>query len=264
MGLTLNGQALEYLYAKYNRRKFVHPDPLEFLYAYPDPLDREIVGLIASCLAYGRVRQILNSVSWVLERLPNPSRDIRTASRDSLMRTFADFRHRFTTGEDLVNLLLGMQSTLRRHESLRNCFEHYRRKDDETILPALSSFVDELSLACESRCNSLLPSPQKGSACKRLHLFLRWMARKDAVDPGGWDNVPISKLIVPLDTHMHRISRMLRLTERAQPDIRTAIEITGAFRAIAPADPVRYDFALTRLGIRSDGDLKGFLEQCAA
>ncbi|HPA44771.1 MAG TPA: DUF2400 family protein, partial [bacterium] len=66
MGLTLNGQALEYLYAKYNRRKFVHPDPLEFLYAYPDPLDREIVGLIASCLAYGRVRQILNSVSWVL------------------------------------------------------------------------------------------------------------------------------------------------------------------------------------------------------
>jgi len=264
MELPLNRQALEYLYWRYNRRESVHPDPLEFLYAYPDPQDREIVGLIASCLAYGRVQQILTGVSRVLERLPSPSRDIQRASRDSLMRAFADFRHRFTSGEELVNLLLGVQSVLHRHGSLQKCFGHYWRGDHETILPALSPFVDELSVAFGDRCNSLLPCPRKGSACKRLNLFLRWMARKDAVDPGGWDRIPTSKLIVPLDTHIHRICRMLKLTARAQSDIRTAMEITAAFRTIAPTDPVRYDFALTRLGIREDGDLEGFLKECAA
>jgi uncharacterized protein (TIGR02757 family) len=89
------------------------------------------------------------------------------------------------------------------------------------------------------------------------------MVRKDRVDPGGWSFVPVSKLIVPLDTHMHRIGLLLHLTTRRQADIRSAIEITHAFRKIAPEDPVRYDFALTRLGIRKDIDSDAFLRQFA-
>ena len=95
-----------------------------------------------------------------------------------------------------------------------------------------------------------LPSPDGGSACKRLNLFLRWMVRKDNVDPGIWQSIPASHLIVPLDTHMHRIAKAMGLTSRKQADIQSAIEITGAFSFIRPADPVRYDFALTRLGIK--------------
>lgn len=107
--------------------------------------------------------------------------------------------------------------------------------------------------------NYLLPDPAQGSACKRLHLYLRWMVRNDAVDPGCWRHVAPNVLVVPLDTHMHRIARALGLTRRKQADARAAAEITAAFRTIAPTDPVRYDFALTRLGIRRDTALSDFL-----
>ena len=108
----------------------------------------------------------------------------------------------------------------------------------------------------------MLPCPSRGSACKRLNLYMRWMVRRDDIDLGGWDRVPASKLVVPLDTHMHRIALAFGATRRKQANLRTALELTAAFRAIAPDDPVRYDFALTRFGIRSDMDVEAFLRQC--
>jgi uncharacterized protein (TIGR02757 family) len=254
-------EMLDELYVRYNRREFVHPDPLEFLYDYEDVRDREIVGLVASSLAYGRVAQILKSISSVFKRMPSPSEFLRRTSRESLFTIFKDFKYRFTTGEELSTMLFGIKRVIDRYGSLYACFKTYLN-DDETILPALSAFVQELTSGTNGRRNSLLPSPTKGSACKRLHLFLRWMVRRDDVDPGGWDNISASKLIVPVDTHMHRICSALKLTHRKQADTCTAAEITTAFRTIAPDDPVKYDFALTRLGIRDDTDLRAFLKQC--
>ena len=251
---------LERLYAQYNRRELVHPDPLEFLYQYNDLRDREVVGIIASSLAYGRVAQILKSVSAVLGRMPSPAEFLRQATRRSLREAFVDFSHRFTTGEELSALLCGVKQVIEEHGSLHACFTRGLLGTAETIVPALSSFVDEL--VAGGQHSSLLPCPTRGSACKRLNLFLRWMVRKDDVDPGGWDDVPASKLIVPLDTHMHRICRTLGLTSRGAADMRTAMEVTEAFRRFDPDDPVRYDFALTRLGIRQDADLGAFLKDC--
>ncbi|MBW2650885.1 MAG: DUF2400 family protein, partial [Deltaproteobacteria bacterium] len=91
--------------------------------------------------------------------------------------------------------------------------------------------------------------------------FLRWMVRRDDVDPGGWDDIPPSKLVIPLDTHMHRICLALGITKRKQANMKTALEITRSFQVIAPHDPVRYDFALTRLGIRKDTDITSFLDE---
>jgi len=102
--------------------------------------------------------------------------------------------------------------------------------------------------------STLLPSPEHGSACKRLNLMLRWLVRCDEVDPGGWTEVPASALIVPLDTHMHRIARRLGLTRRKSADWKTAEEVTKAFAKYVPDDPVRYDFPLTRFGIHPDFD----------
>ncbi|MBW2647098.1 MAG: TIGR02757 family protein, partial [Deltaproteobacteria bacterium] len=150
---------------------------------------------------------------------------------------------------------------IERYESLHACFTAYLDENDDTVFPALSGFVKELTTGTNGRRNSLLPSPMLGSACKRLHLFLRWMVRQDDVDPGGWDTVSTSKLVIPLDTHMHRICLALRLTQRKQADMRTAAEITAAFRTITPEDPVKYDFALTRLGIRNDTDMNLEIEQ---
>jgi uncharacterized protein (TIGR02757 family) len=254
---------LDRLYREYNRNDLIHPDPLEFLHEYEDLGDREIVGLIASALAYGRVAQILKSIAHVLHRMGRSPRDfVLEATGERLQNSFADFKHRFSTGQELVSLLFGAKQLIRRYGSLNNSFTAHLHADDTTVLPALCAFAGELRRFPNGRLNTLIPMPSKGSACKRLNLFLRWMVRKDEVDPGGWKNVPASKLIVPIDTHMHRIGLALGLTKRRQANLRAAFEITSAFKAIAPDDPLRYDFALTRLGIRKDGDLNAFIHLC--
>jgi uncharacterized protein (TIGR02757 family) len=250
------------LYETYNHREYVHPDPLEFLYDYQDLRDREIVGLVASSLAYGGVRQILKGVKSVLDRMESPYAFLKDNSRESLISIFKGFKYRFTTGEELAGMLYGIKRVVERDGSLQACFVNALSDDHETIILALSELVKALSAVFESRPRSLLPSPEAGSACKRLNLFLRWMVRRDEVDPGGWDDVPASKLIVPLDTHMHRISLQLGLTKRKQANLKAACEITAAFRSIEPEDPVRYDFSLTRLGIRDDLDPREFLKSC--
>jgi uncharacterized protein (TIGR02757 family) len=253
----IDRRKLERLYRKLNRREFVHPDPLEFLYLYDEPDDREVVGLIASTLAYGRVKQILRSVGNALDRMgPHPAAFVRDSTPDSLRRAFEGFKHRFTAGDDLCRMLDGVRRTVDEHGTLGGFFSTLLRPEDETVLPALTSFVgavtDASCVASGTEGSCPLPDPERGSACKRLHLFLRWMVRSDDVDPGGWDAVPASKLIVPLDTHMHRLSLTLGLTDRRHANGRTALEVTSAFRKFSPDDPVKYDFALTRLGIRDD------------
>lgn len=243
-------EVLDSLYRKYNRRDFVHPDPLEFLYHYDEPLDREIVGLIASSLAYGRVAQILKSISSVLKRMsPSPSIYIEKSSAKRISADFSGFKHRFTTGDELSAMLIGIKTVREKYGSLCSCFKGGFDSDSDTVLPALQKFAEKLGDGFDCRKNSLLPEPWRGSACKRLHLFLRWMVRSDDVDPGDWKGIPPSKLVVPLDIHMHRICRAIGLTKRQQADLKTALEITESFKRIVPHDPVRYDFTLTRPGI---------------
>jgi uncharacterized protein (TIGR02757 family) len=246
-------ESLDSLYAAYNKRSYVHPDPLEFLYRYEDPRDVEVAGLISSCLAYGRVAQILASVGRVLDPMgDSPRRFLEKATARGIAARLAGFVHRFTRGAELSALLVGIKRTMASHGTLEKLFALGMDRRDETAIPALTAFVAGLRAAAGNACPSLLPSPADGSACKRLHLFLRWMARRDAVDPGPWKAVPPSRLVVPLDTHLFRICRGLGLTARRQADLKTALEITEGFRAIRPRDPVRYDFSLTRMGIRKD------------
>lgn len=245
--------SLEKIYRLFNRREYVHPDPLEFLYRYRTVKDREIAGLVAASLAYGRVAQILRSVSDALARIgDSPHAFVAGSSEGKIRRAFGGFRHRFTSGDDVTGLLLGAKRAVCTFGSLCGCFAAGYETGDETILPALSKFAEKLMLG---KRHSLFPTPSMGSACKRPNLFLRWMVRKDEVDPGGWDKIPASKLIVPLDTHMHKISRIFGFTKRNAADIKTAADITRVFSKISPDDPVKYDFSLTRFGIRDDMDM---------
>ncbi len=244
---------LEEIYIACNKREYVHPDPLEFLYEYSDPGDREIVGLVASSLAYGKVAGILKSVSRVLGFMgPSPRSFLENTSNESIRNVCANFAHRFAKGGHLSAMLSGVKGCVETYGSLYECFLSCYEKNDGTALPVLSRFTGKILKHAEGDPGHLLPSPERGSACKRLNLFLRWMVRKDDVDPGGWDEVLPSKLIIPLDVHMHRISTRLKLTARKSADMRTALEITAGFGNIVPDDPVRYDFALTRFGIRDD------------
>jgi uncharacterized protein (TIGR02757 family) len=241
-------------YDQYNRREYVHPDPVEFLYSYPDRKDREIAGLIAASLAYGRVNQILKSVSVVLAGMGRSPYDyLKITSESRLCERYRCFVHRFATGEHLSALLIGLKRMIQEFGSVYDCFLAGYSPSDETVLSALTVFTGRfIHPSGQKTPGHLIASPAKKSACKRLNLFLRWMVRQDAVDPGGWDDIHASKLVVPLDIHMFRMSRTLGLTCRNQASLPTALEITEKFKIWVPQDPVRFDFTLTRFGIRSD------------
>ncbi len=247
---------LEKIYMNLNRRELVVPDPLQFLYRYPDVRDREVAGLIASGLAYGRVKQILLSVEKILSPMGDHPREWLMKSNNRLLNDlFGSFKHRFTTGRELISLLLGTKDAILKYGSLEECLKSFIKPEDRTVLPGLEGFSRTISGG-----SYLLPLPSKGSAMKRVNLYLRWMVRSDNVDPGGWSSIDPSKLIIPLDTHMFKIAGILGFTDRKASNLKTAIEITDSFRSISPEDPVKYDFSLTRLGIRDDMDIQELIQ----
>jgi uncharacterized protein (TIGR02757 family) len=243
---------LDAAYGEFNRKEFIHPDPLELVLGYEDPDDREVAGLVAASLALGTVKGILAGAGDALARLsPSPAKAIDAMGRKGLAEAFSGFRYRFFSGDD-VSSLLGAVAALRgRYGSLgARLRELSAGTDARTIAPALALLVRELRDASGSAFKaSLFPSPEDGSACKRPFLFLRWMARKDRVDPGVWARGIEPLLMLPLDTHMERAGRSLGLLRRKGNGIKAAMELTESFRRLNPEDPVKYDFALTRPGI---------------
>ena len=240
--------SLEAWYRRYNRPEYIHPDPLEVVLEYSDPADQEIVGLIAASLALGRVASILTGVRDVLRRFPEPRKDLLDLTADQIRGRCAGFVYRFYREGDLSEFLLGIRGCIRSYGSLESCFESGAVGGRDG--PGSGAVALARSLRGSRARLKMVADPELGSSCKRLHLFLRWMVRRDAVDPGCWHGVDPATLLVPVDTHMLRIAGALGFTSRKQADRRTVEEITEAFRRIRPDDPARYDFSLTRMGIR--------------
>ncbi len=240
---------LERTYKDFNKPEFIHPDPLEFVWRYKGGADREIAGLIAACLAYGNVTQILKSVEKVLGPMaPSPAAWLKKADKTLVKKTFTTFKHRFTTGAEMSVFLLNIKRAMEQHGSLENLFLLGYDPAAPTVEEALYKFINAFNaVGCAP---SLTPCPEHKSSFKRINLYLRWMVRSDAVDPGVWKRVSPAKLLIPLDTHMRQVSMNAGITRRKDTSMKTAAEITAFFRRIEPADPVKYDFALTRAGIR--------------
>lgn len=240
----------EKIYEDYNRRIYVSPDPLQFLYDYESAADREVVGLIASALAYGRVAQILRSVRRVLEALgEHPAEYLKRSGRGEYDERLAGFVHRFTDGASICCFLGAIGEALREYGSLEKLFISGWRGD---IYGAMENFAGAMNAYAGCENSFLLPRPSKGSACKRMALYLRWMVRHDDVDPGGWREISPADLIVPLDTHLFNIASTLGLCSLKSANGRAAAEITENFRELCAEDPVKYDFSLTRYGIREE------------
>lgn len=248
--------ALEMLYHNFNDRRFVHPDPLELLYKYKDIRDREIAGLVTASLAYGRVETILKKTTQILDIMgASPYQFIRITPPEHIHVMCKGFKHRLITDTEIAKLLTNIQKIITRYGSLKACFVSYLSKSDRNILNALCNFATLIGKGVPH----LIPVPSRGSACKRLNLYLRWMVRHDKVDPGGWYEVSPAMLIVPLDVHMARISHLLGFTSRKTPDMTMALEITQTLKTFDESDPVKYDFALTRYGIQKDLSFKNLL-----
>ncbi len=261
-------QFLDARYREYNRSSLCAEDPVFFVHRYSTKRDVEIAGLIASSLAYGRIRLIKNSIFEILASVGSSLSGFLTSFHpEEWKRSFAGFRHRFNNGEDIANLLFFMKQMIERSGSIENYFmEGYEPKNG--LRGALVSF-SERSLCLERVKESkktgrgksggvefFFPSPRDGSTCKRLNLYLRWMVRKDNIDRGVWTALSPSELIVPVDTHIARASRRLGFTRRKNPSWAMACEITAALREFDPIDPVKYDFSLCHYRWESNKDRK--------
>ena len=244
---------LEKLYRKYNRRSLIKPDPLQFVYRYRRKADMEIAAFLASALAYGRVEQIEKSLAGLLGQMGNSPFEFVQNFDGEQKKKLKSFKHRFTTGDDISDLLKLLQIVLSKFGSVEEFFIQGYSDSDKNIIPALSRFCDLLTAGHNGQMTRglkhLLADPAKGSVCKRLNLFLRWMVRDDDVDTGLWKAVDKAKLIVPVDVHMARLCKILGFYDRKGISLSTALEITAGFGQIEPADPVKYDFALSRIGI---------------
>ena len=248
-------------------------DPVSLVHSYATPRDREIAAVYAALLAYGNVATILSSVRHILTWLgASPYRSLTERRFDDRI---LNFRHRFTTGLDVFILSHWLSSALRSHGSVEAFFNESGAPNRD-MATRISAFVErlteqtlppELTALRDGRSRSLkylVPSPVRGSACKRLNLFLRWMVRaEDAIDLGIWRRVDTRDLMLPVDTHLLKTLRSLRWTRSKQATWRVVESATARLRTLCPEDPIRYDFSLCHLSM-SGGNLRAYRELSGA
>jgi uncharacterized protein (TIGR02757 family) len=247
----------------------ISPDPLELVLRYDEPRDQEVAGLIAAAFAYGRADIIVANIGAVLERMgrsPYAYLKKGAARRGQGAEDFAGFAHRFHKTAELVAFLDCIARAIEVHGSLGELFKKCYDENDIDIGPSLARFVEELRAPAPRPLRPaicyLLTSPRDGSACKRMNLFLRWMVRRTPPDLGLWTFVDPAKLVMPVDTHIHRIATFLGLNRRRSADWKTARLLTDRLARFDAADPIRYDFALCRLGILDLCSRKRRKENC--
>jgi uncharacterized protein (TIGR02757 family) len=254
------GNRLDELY-----RSFDHvtsaTDPVHIVRRYQSPADREVVGFCAAALAFGRVASVLQSIESLLAVMgPEPARFVRRFNPDRERSRLEPLVHRWISGRDLIALLIILRRMLDEAGSIEAFFVQDDDNESPHVGPALDAFSTR-ALATDLReaygrrvprqrgVSYFFPRPSAGSACKRLNLFLRWMVRRDEIDLGVWSKVSPARLIVPLDTHVIRLGRCLKLTRYTSPGWKMALDITNALRAFDSHDPVRFDFALCHVGM---------------
>lgn len=247
---------LESVYERFHRREFISPDPLEVVWEYPEGLQREVAALVCALFALGRVRSIVSVCRNVLSRI-GPL-DGLVDLPDAEIRVRLDgFVYRFFSAEETGRFFCSLRDLLQEFGTLDRACAFGLQNSSNTGAPPARKALGFLSHRL--RCGRLplksilVPDAEGPSASKRLHLFLRWMVRKDEIDPGGFTSLTPSELLVPVDVHMHRTARILGLTQRRSADAIASEQITEQFRLFCPDDPVRYDFSLTRFGIHPDG-----------
>jgi uncharacterized protein (TIGR02757 family) len=248
-------ERLEIHYKAFDKSQ-ISPDPLEILHVFESDLNKEALGLISSIFAYGNIRQIIKSQERILMATGNdPHKFILNLNHDDENKLKL-ITHRFYTGNDTVQLFRTLNHIYNDYGSIKNYFLRYYNPNDKNLRNTIEGFSNSL-INYLGRKNSLthgtrfmFPLPSAGRACKRMNLFLRWMVRKDELDFGIWNEIPPAKLIIPVDTHIARICKELKLTRLGNVSWKMAEEITDNLRKFDANDPVKYDFAICHIGMR--------------
>jgi uncharacterized protein (TIGR02757 family) len=252
-------QRLDYHYKAFDKSQ-ISPDPLQFLHLFSDPKDIEVMGFIASVFAYGNIKQIINTLSKIVAASENnPYLFVKNFNSKVDSEKLKGIKHRFYSEKDIIDLFSILNLTYKKFGLLRNLFLKFYNVNEINLKNSISNFSNHF-LGLEQKSNKIknlslgfkfmFPLPELGSACKRMNLFLRWMVRKDDLDFGLWSEIPTNKLIIPVDIHVARICKQLKLTKRKNVSWKMAEEITANLKKFDRVDPVKYDFAICHIGMR--------------
>jgi uncharacterized protein (TIGR02757 family) len=250
-------EKLEFHYKAFDKTH-LSPDPLQFLHQYSDENDIEVTGLISALFAYGNVKQIVNTLNRITAILgKHPYNFLLNVKETEIKKLFKGVYHRFYSNYDVETLFIILRQILREEKSIKNIFIKGYNCNEKNLKNAISEFSQRMFLnsVLNKRKKThgltfMFPDPRNGSACKRMNLFLRWMIRKDNLDFGLWGEIPPRKLVIPVDTHVSKICRLLKLTARKNADWKMAEEITENLKKFDSVDPVKYDFAICHIGMR--------------
>lgn len=237
---------------QYNQPSFIKDDPISIPHLFTKKQDIEIAGFFAAVFSWGNRTTIINKSKELMQRMDMAPYQFITQYTESDLKKLRGFKHRTFQFADLLYFIEFLSLHYHRNKSLENAFSAGISKKDTTMENSLNSFrICFFIYEHEKRTEKHIASPQLGSTCKRLNMFLRWMVRSDqnGVDFGIWKNIHPSLLVCPVDVHVARVAKKLGLLNRKQVDWLAAIELTEALRKLDPEDPVRYDFALFNLGI---------------
>jgi uncharacterized protein (TIGR02757 family) len=248
-------EKLEIHYKAFDKSQ-ISPDPLEILHIFESDMNKEAMGLISSIFAYGNTKQIIKSQERILKITGfNPHNFILNLNRNDENKLKL-ITHRFYTGNDTAWLFRTLSNIYKEYGSVKNYFLRFNDVNEKNLKNSIEGFSRSLiepngrKDALTRGIKFMFPFPSSGSACKRMNLFLRWMVRKDELDFGIWNEIPAARLVIPVDTHIARICKELKLTSLKNVSWKMAEEITENLRKFDPIDPVKYDFAICHIGMR--------------
>ena len=244
---------LNELYERYNRKDFIALDPVSIPHQFTKKQDIEIAGLFAAVFAWGQRITIINKSNELLKLMDFEPHDFIIGHTDADLKRLLGFKHRTFNDTDLLYFISFLRHWYLQADTLETAFLSFKVHQDKTIENGLNQFK-KYFFSLEDfppRTMKHISSPEQGSSCKRLNMFLRWMVRKDTsgVDFGIWNQIKTSQLIMPLDVHSSRVARKFGLLESEKNDWKAAVELTAQLSRFDKNDPVKYDFALFGAGV---------------
>ena len=255
MDSKLLKQKLEYHYRAFNKNDFPD-DPIKFPHRFNTFEDIEIAALISSTFAFGSIKQINNSLEKLFKILEEKPFDfVLSYNYKKDRKIFQELKHRFISSNDIAVLFYALHKIYSVDETLKKFFSLYYLEEDKNLKEAISFFSEHMNELFNQVSKSshglkfMFPNPQNDSACKRMNLFLRWMIRRDNLDFGIWDDIPTSKLVIPVDTHIAAVAKKLKLTKQKLINWKMAEEITESLKKFDSKDPVKYDFSICHIDI---------------
>ncbi len=235
---------------QYNQASFIKEDPICIPHSFSKKQDIEIAGFFAAVFAWGNRTTIIQKSFELMKLMGNTPHEFCLQHQEQDLKRLIHFKHRTFNATDLLYFISFLKYHYEKHDSLESAFTIPKEKEMEARLTQFHEYFFSLEDA-PSRTRKHIATPYKGSSCKRLNMFLRWMVRKDkaGVDFGIWKKIQPVELICPIDLHVARVAKRFQLLDRKQTDWQAAVELTNYLKTLDPKDPVKYDYALFGLGV---------------